>query len=209
MVAIRTIGPQVCQIVQYNDAVAGPTLGLIGSVNVNGTVNLSAFPNGGNTVNQTNVSYDNLCSIGSWSYIDPPVNDSRCDGPLFGQSVIYQSASGPQHALIASVNQQTGAITVRTWPANGSGASMVVVSQYDYTGTIIGSWRYHDPPLSVGRTLGPRIGQVVLFNGTVASFIVAVNTDGTVNLSGTHVSVPYDGTMVTPNTWSYPDPAVN
>jgi hypothetical protein len=208
MVAIRTIGPQVCQIIQYNDAATGPNVALLLAVNGDGTVNLASFVPKQTTAAHNSVHYDNLCSVGSWSYIDPPVSDARCDGPLLGQSVIYQTAAGPQMAFITSVNPTTAAITLVTWSTTAA-RTTPTVTQYDYTGTIVGTWRYHDPPLSLGRTNGPRIGQSIIFNGATARFVVAVNSDGTINTQGGDLSVSYDQSGLTPNTWRYPDPAVN
>lgn len=217
MVAIRTIGPRVSQWIQYNDATAGPTPALLYSLGTNGTVNLIAWPGGAGSVTHTNVHYDNLCSAGSWSYFDPPVSDARCDGPLLGQFVVYQSAAGPQHAFVAAVVPLTGAITLRTWTTSGV-ATKVVGPQYDYTGIIVGSWRYHDPSVGESRSVGPRISQLIVYtssvNGLMAAFIVGVNSNGTINLVAASpvssiLSAPYDGTGLTLNTWRYHDPTVN
>lgn len=223
MVAIRTIGPQVSQWVQYNDS-SGPVPALILAVRGGqslGTTRLVAFKPGATFVDV--VRYDNLCSAGSWSYFDPAILEARNAGPLIGQIVIFNSASGAQHAFIEAVNKTTGAISV--FAIDGSAnASFQTLAQQDYTGTIVGTWRFHDPFVGEARTVGPRTGQIVLYNdpthGASVCFICKVNTSGTVVLYGWYIapgstlgtlfntSVPLDQNGSS-GTWRYPDPTVN
>jgi hypothetical protein len=70
MTNVKTSGPQVRQIVFYNDAVFGPIAALITAVSlVDGTISLTTFPPGVASQNQTGSPYDYTGSIvGSWNY---------------------------------------------------------------------------------------------------------------------------------------------
>jgi len=217
MVAIRTIGPRISQIIQYNDA-SGQILSVLCGVNADGTVNLRVLAKSAPPYAFV-AEYDYALSVGSWSYLDPPVSNARSIGPLFGQIVSYNDAVyGACPAHILAVN---GDGSVNLIENNTNGGLTKTEVNYDYTGTIVGAWSYFDPPPTEIRTEGPRIGQWVLYNNAGspnAAFIYEINADGTVDLyawpqnAGTvsgFTEVSFDGTGNTLGTWSYADPTVN
>jgi len=69
-----------------------------------------------------------------------PANE--CSGPKLSQLVFYLDATfGKIPAMITQVNATTGLVTLTTFPP-GVAPQNQTSSQYDYTGTIVGSWRY-------------------------------------------------------------------
>lgn len=69
---------------------------------------------------------------------------ARTIGPHITQPVVYQDAVyGAIAAIITAVARTTGLVTLITFPPGVAPAAQTG-AQYDGTGVITGSWRYHE-----------------------------------------------------------------
>lgn len=69
---------------------------------------------------------------------------ARTIGPKVTQLVLYQDASaGAIAAMITAVSTVDGTVTLNAFPPGAAMASHAGVS-YDYTGSVNGTWHYHE-----------------------------------------------------------------
>lgn len=70
---------------------------------------------------------------------------ARTIGPKVTQPVIYQdSVLGAIAAIITAVSKTTGLVSLTTFPPAAAPDFSHTAVQYDGTGVIVGSWRYHE-----------------------------------------------------------------
>lgn len=68
----------------------------------------------------------------------------RSIGPRLTQLIIYVDATyGNIAAIITAISTTDGSISLTTFPPGGAPQNQTSVN-YDYKGTIVGSWHYHE-----------------------------------------------------------------
>lgn len=70
---------------------------------------------------------------------------ARSIGPRVTQPILYQdSVYGTIAAIITAVSKVNGTISITTFPPNAVPDFSHTGVSYDYTGSVVGSWRYHE-----------------------------------------------------------------